>query len=58
MTPIPAVWALFSLIFVLFAVCVFIGAAIATFWFVAYLIIRFILKPLWWVVTGHGYGNY
>ena len=57
MIPIPAVWALFSLILVLLGVCVFIGASIATLWFVAYLVIRFILKPLWFTVTGKGYGH-
>lgn len=58
MTAIPAVWALYSLILVLLAVCVLLGAFFATLWFVVYLVIRFILKPLWLVVSGQTYGNY
>jgi hypothetical protein len=55
MTEIPAVFALFALVILLFLVCVSIGAFIAVIWFMFYLLIRFLLKPIWKLITGQIY---
>lgn len=56
MTEIPAVFALFALIILLFLVCVSIGAFIAVTWFMFFLLIKFFLKPIWKLISGNRYG--
>jgi len=57
MIEIPAVFALFALIILLFLVCVSIGAFLAIVWFMFFLLIKFLLRPIWLLITGQIYAR-
>jgi len=57
MTEIPAVFALFALVILLFLVCLSIGVFTGIIWFMFFLLNKFMLRPIWLLVTGQIYGR-
>jgi len=57
MIEIPAVFALFALVILLFLVCISIGVFTGIIWFMFFLLNKFLLRPIWLLVTGQIYGR-